>query len=198
MTSIEFLNNLSSQIFTQDNEYTSIPIFTVKELVTHIGIDTEYATEVEVVWINDGEIVGEDDTEEMTPTKLESMYNNGEDIPDGFYRTGIGYQSVIREVFLTRRAAEAYIKKQAHRHSGTLSLSVESAHRNPELREIRRLLSGPIQEGIASLQRMVEVAERPHGMSEESHRKSVFDVVMRSKAAIAAMNTDILGGKNEG
>jgi len=118
-------------------------------------------------------VVGDEagDYGDMTSTKLEEMHANGEEIPEGYFRTGAAMQWFMREAFFTRFAAEQYIATQAHRHSGQLRMYVESAHRNPQLRELRRLLSGPVLECVEALAAL-------------SGRPDEYAYMVRAKAAL--------------
>lgn len=146
---IEFLEELATRLREQDNECTSYPIYTVHEQVTINGLDTEYTDNV--AWFYDGSMVGETAYDEPTHSELEAAHYRGEDPPEGYTRTGIAHYWHMIEPFMTMDAAQAYIKSNSHRHSGDLRVYVESAHRNPEMRELRRLLAGPIVECIKTL-----------------------------------------------
>jgi hypothetical protein len=146
---IEFLEDLATKLREQDNVCTSYPIYTVQEQVTINGLDTAYTGEIG--WFYDGEMVGDTAFDEPTHSELEAAHDRGEDPPDEYIRTGIAHYWHMIEPFLTMDAANNYIQSNGHRHSGELRVYVESAHRNPEMRELRRLLSGPIVECIRSL-----------------------------------------------
>lgn len=152
MKATEFLANLAKQLNEQDNVCTSLPIYTVQEEVRIVGIDPDYTDSR--LWIDDAdsEIVNDDNRDDGEPTnaQLDAMWDNGDDT-DGYTRTGYIDQWEMRESFLTMDAAKDYIAGNSHRHRGALRVYVESAHRNPEMRELRRLLAGPVSECVAAL-----------------------------------------------
>lgn len=151
MSATEFLDNLAHQLRSQDNRYTSYPVYEVQEKVRVTGIDTDYTEDV--LWISpDSEIVGNDpEFDDLTHDQLEALHNEGSDVPDGYTRTGYAERWEQRESFLTLEAAESYIKTNKHRHDGELRVYVDSAYRNKEWQELRRLLAGPVQDCITAL-----------------------------------------------
>ena len=118
-------------VATQDNACTAHPIPTVQRLETIYGMDSGYADKH--AWIDDcSEVVTEGADE------LERKYQDGIDT-EPFTRVGIQTQWEHVETFFTVAAAEAFIAKRAGRNE-KLRVYIESAHRNPELREIRDYL----------------------------------------------------------
>lgn len=143
---IVFLKDLATKLREQDNYCTSYPIYTVQEQVVIAGFDADYTEEI--AWFYDGQMIGEESSERV---ELEAGHDRGEGPPYGHTRTGIAREWRMCEVFMTLDAANAYIGTNGHRHSSELRVYIESGHRNPELRELRRMLAGPIIECIQSL-----------------------------------------------
>lgn len=140
---IDFLNRIASELQDQDNAFTASPIYCIQEYVLVAGIDLDYAPSIG--WFDD------DGGALADPKKARALDRyrdrHGKE-PAGWTR--LGYEETWRHtgrVYLTVTAAEAFVgNSKKHR------VYVDSACRNHELKEIRRLLAGPIAECIAALQ----------------------------------------------
>lgn len=130
-----FTSDFAEQLRTQDNAITCDPIFVVQEKARDYGLDTDYCEGV--AWLHaDG--YGEVYDDEWQ--RLEADYLVTMEEPENFIRTGYRDRWEFVQPFFLRSSAEAYIKTQAHRHSGELRIYVESAYRNPEWQAIREAL----------------------------------------------------------
>lgn len=139
----EFLNRMATALCEQDNAYTASPIYCIQEEVLVAGIDTEYYSTVG--WFSeDGGVLAD----ARKARALERYYDRYGKEPDGWTRTG--YEYVWRytgRVYLTKAAADAFVGfSKKHR------VYVDSAFRNHELKEVRRLLSGPLAQCVQALQ----------------------------------------------
>lgn len=138
---IEFLSGLAAQLRSQDNEYTASPIYCIQERVLVAGIDTDYTSTVG--WFNEGDLADE----HMTRV-LDRYYRRYGKEPREWTRTGYEWcWHYTGTFYLTREAADAYVgDSRSHR------VYVDSACRNSELREVRRLLSGPLLSCVQALE----------------------------------------------
>lgn len=147
---IEFLNTLAYNLRRQDNAYTSYPIYEVQEAILIAGLDTAY-TET-IGWFHTDNFMAD----EAEAAELEAEFEKTGDEPPDWTRTGYDHRFQQVQSFLTLSAAEDYIKTNSHRHKGDLRVYVESAYRNTEWKELRRMLSGPVQDCIGALQAMLD------------------------------------------
>lgn len=140
----EFLARMAVNLREQSNEYTASPIYCIQERVLVAGIDLDYATTVG--WIDGDRNDGLAD-DHMTRV-LDRYYRRFNKEPDGWTRTG--YEWAWRytgRAYLTRAAADAFVgNSKKHR------VFVDSACRNHELKEVRRLLAGPLSQCVQALQ----------------------------------------------
>ena len=129
------LRELGKELLTQDNRATKDPVFLVQQRRRIYGLDSEYAEKF--TW------VGEDDYKEADPdtaARLEREFSEA-DYPDesfeGYIR--VGYQDIweTETVFFTLKGAEEYMKNQRHNLKHP-RIYVESAHRNPEWKMLRK------------------------------------------------------------
>lgn len=151
------LAKLAELIRTQDGACTSLPMFCVQKKVRIYGLDTDYTDSV--VWLD----CENDEVDEETFERLESLYDDGlteeddedeeddsgHEIKNTSGYTRVGYQDTWEFVtaFLTRDAADAYIRANRHRMKEP-RIYVESGYRNAEweiLRELPALVLAEIE-----------------------------------------------------
>lgn len=188
---ISFLNDLAHNLRNQDNQYTRLPTYEVQEKVRIYGICSDYTDDFE--WICDSEIVTNDESEEYTRDQLEAMHDNCEQVPDEYDRVGYIEREMCVATFLTEKAAEQYMVTNSHRHEGELRMYVNSAYRNPEWTELRRLLSGPLLGCVFALKNVTDELEKIHAYlvnntGNPSGPKENSNVVM-AKQALASLDT---------
>jgi hypothetical protein len=135
---------------TQNNAFTSDPIFTVQRKHRQYGMDSDYCEHF--AWFDAEEPehpLCDDTTDAEERAKyelLEKTYDGEIDWPEElgdeqmWTRTGYIDTWEFVQVFLTREAAEAYRKDQAH-NLGETRLYVESGYNNPEWKRLRALPS---------------------------------------------------------
>lgn len=130
----EALLALVEQLQTQHNDYTSYPIFLVQKKVVTSGFDTQYTDDIR--WVDsDGEFA---DSQEHA--RLEAGYEASLDEPDGWTRTGVQETWETAQTFLTRKAAEQYLKSNKHRLGEGARVYTDSAYRNHETQMLQRTL----------------------------------------------------------
>jgi hypothetical protein len=140
------LTDLVELLETQDNAITSDPLFTVQRKHRQYGMDTDYCENF--AWFDAEEPshpVCDDDPEEHSKYELlEKAYDGTIDWPETFgseemwSRTGYIDRWEFVQAFLTREAAEAYRRNQAH-NLGETRVYVESGYNNPEWKRLRAL-----------------------------------------------------------
>lgn len=170
--SIEFLRDLADKLRTQDNRYTSSPNYCIQEHRLITGIDQDYTDQIGWFDNDDGQ-----QADEKKSKALERYYDRYNKEPEGWTRTG--YDRQWRHtgiVFLTLDAARAYVTKNPHRHEYEIRVYTNSHYRNPEMREVRRLLAGPVYECVKALELAAQI----------NHYGSVENAKARD-AAIAAL-----------
>lgn len=146
---IEFLRHLATKLQTQDNAYTASPNYTIQENVLICGIDEDYGGEIG--WF------GEEATEPLDKNSrkyraLERYYDKYSREPDGWTRCGYEFRWKYTGIsFLTHEAAHAYVERCNHRHTYPIRVYVDSHYRNAEMKEVRRLLAGPVADCIEAL-----------------------------------------------
>lgn len=146
--SIEFLQSLAEKLRTQDNLCTASPNYTIQEEHIVSGLDLDYFPEVG--WFHsDGDGYPAEGEEAK---QLEAEYEKTGNEPTDWNRTGyIKSWEYTGMAFLTKAAADAYVAQCAYRHRRPIRVYVDSHYRNPEMKEVRRLLAGPVQECINAL-----------------------------------------------
>jgi len=151
-SAIKFLADLAEKLQTQDNACTASPNYCIQEHVLICGIDEDYGGQMG--WFSDGD---EYPAEGKKHAALERYYRLFDKEPRNWTRCGYAFKWRYTGInFLTHDAAHAYAKDGRHRHTYDLRVYVDSHYRNHEMREVRRLLSGPVQECIAQLQAMLD------------------------------------------
>lgn len=130
----ETIKRIGELLRTQHNSYTANPVFCVQTLRRRYGFDPDYCSDV--VWLYDdhGEV---EDPEEID--RLNEAYEAGDDI-DNCYRTGYEDSRETVAVFLTRDAAEEYIRANGHRLHDPI-VWVDSAYRNYEWQDVVAFLA---------------------------------------------------------
>lgn len=140
---------LTHELTTQDNAFTSDPIFVVQQKRVRFGMDMDYCEHF--AWVDsEGEREIRDDTtdaeDQATLALLEKAYNAEIDWPDElgdeelWTRTGYDVQWEFVQPFLTRAAAEQFRADQAH-NLGESRVYVESGYNNPEWKLLRQLVA---------------------------------------------------------
>jgi len=140
MTSIEFLADLAEKLRTQDNAYTASPNYCIQENRLICGIDEDYGGKVG--WFNED---GGRQADGRKEKALERYYDRYGKEPDGWTRCGYEHRWQYTGMsFLTHDAAHGYVVNNKHRHEDEIRVYVDSHYRNREMKEIRRLLAGPV------------------------------------------------------
>lgn len=159
------INNLES-ILTQNHLSTEAPIYTVyskQEIVVDGDYDYDYA-----VYIRSNRISEHDELDCETYQELESAYNNATDYriirvdsegeqveylfpddpfddeekfdPDEWEQKFIKLVDRFEQAFFVRENAENFLASQSHNLGDGAFIYVESAWRNPEWQQIRKML----------------------------------------------------------
>ena len=123
------LEALVADLLTQDNAATSDPYYTVQQRVRDWGIDPDYHEHTGSAWICDGE------EQDLDAFLAESGMAGP---PDDWTEVHFRYRWEHVHAFLTQDAALAFMKREAHNH-GPMRTWVESACRNPQMRQLRAL-----------------------------------------------------------
>ena len=142
MTSIDFLTDLAEKLRTQDNAYTASPNYCIQENRLICGIDEDYGGKV-------GWFAEESNNPEAEGSRkhraLERYYDKHGHEPNGWTRCTYEYRWTYTGIsFLTHAAAHAYVKQCNYRHTYEIRVYVDSHYRNREMKEVRRLLAGPV------------------------------------------------------
>lgn len=155
--SIEFLRNLAQQLQTQDNAYTASPNYCIQEHVQEVGIDMDYAQ-------NEGWFNHDDEYQQADDKKakaLDRYYDRYGKEPEGWTKLGYTWKWKYTGInFLTHDAAHAYASSNQHRHKNELRVYVDSHYRNHEMREVRRLLAGPVAKLLDTFSELLPLLER--------------------------------------
>ena len=155
--SIEFLRQLATQLQEQDNAYTASPNYCIQEHVQEVGIDMDYAHSEG--WFNhDDEYQQADDKKAKA---LDRYYDRYGKEPEGWTKLGYAWKWRYTGIsFLTHDAAHAYVANNSHRHENELRVYVDSHYRNHEMREVRRLLAGPVAKLLDTFSELLPLLER--------------------------------------
>jgi len=147
----EFLDNLAQELNTQKNYSTKDPIYIIEERRLFPVASSEQADTFQ--WVNyNGEIASDEFAQE-----LEDAFEHGKGIPSKWKKEWLHEEWVLTQhVHLTLKAAQNYLKGKCGSELGdsNFRLYVDSAHDNYELREIRRLLSGPLHQCLNELRKI--------------------------------------------
>jgi len=135
----DHLLEMSANMKTQDGRMTAEPIYVVQERKRIYGIDEEWTDDI--VWLFDGEEVNEQVFgEEFEKVKEYYDYHlHLRDYPD-WARTGYVDIWENHQPFFTEKGAQSYIDANRHRLTDP-RIYVDSAYRNQEWIDIRRMLS---------------------------------------------------------
>jgi len=146
---IEFLSRLSAALNTQDNEYTASPIYCIEEHVLVTGLALEYAPNVGWMHSEDGL------ADEQTTRDLDRHYRHFGSEPEEWTRTGYEWDwRYTGQFYLTRAAANAFVG-----NNKKYRVYIDTACRNHELKQVRRLLAGPLLRCVKLLQEIGESIE---------------------------------------
>ena len=160
MKPIDFLNDLAQKLHSQDNAYTSLPVYCIQEKMLICGIDEDYGGNVG--WFSEEARFPEDESSRKHRA-LERYYDRYSKEPDGWTRCGYVFRWKYTGIsFFTKEAADKYVKERAYNHTYGVRVYVDSLYRNPEMREIRRLLAGPIPNCITILKEVTDELRQLH------------------------------------
>lgn len=146
---LEQIKEIQERLRTQDNYSTSWPLYCVMETKEIWGMEEDFDDNgARWAYIDDGEVK---DTKIIAA--LNSLWSEVADddysvevIDDGgdersvsleqFRRFYFVTKDFVVQTFFTEIAAKDYIEKNSHRHSGKLSMYVDSAYRNTEMQNL--------------------------------------------------------------
>jgi len=134
---VAWLVDLGHELRTQDGRITADPYFLVQEEVRDHGYDPDYSDTAE--WVN-----AESDYEIADAKQyaiLDARDGDGHEDDAGWVKVYYQTRWEFVQAFLTEKGANAYIECNAHRHTGPLRTYAESAHRNTEIKLLRRALA---------------------------------------------------------
>jgi len=131
---LEFLKRLAEEINAQENYGTADPIYCIQELKSIPVVIPNDDTKTQ--WVSDDGEVAEGEQADMLQAYwekygMEPNHWNLEHFREEWVHTG--------QTYLTLKSARDFIEG-----NDNLRVYVNSAHNNHEIREIRRLLSGPL------------------------------------------------------
>lgn len=154
MSALKQLAALAAEIRTQDNACTADPIFMVQERVITYGMDPEYADDHQIVWLD---VNAEyEECEPKLSRRLEKLYcyswdaTVGKKLKERYQRTAKAEHWQHVQPFLTKAAAEDWIKRNSHNYTKGLRVYVESAYRNAEWKLMRQAILELAPEGGAA------------------------------------------------
>lgn len=147
MSAIDFLSDLAQKLREQDNLCTASPIYCIQEHQQVVGIDPDYTDNIGFFSCEDGR-----QAEGKELEGLEARYDEDFEVPEGWNRAGYDWRWQYTGLsFLTHDAAHGYVANNKHRHEDEIRVYVDSAYRNREMKEVRRLLAGPLLECVKLL-----------------------------------------------
>lgn len=156
---IDFLAALAERLQTQDNLCTASPNYTIQEHHLITGIDEDFGPTMGWFDCEDGAAPASG-RKAKALDRYRARYGKE---PEGWTRTGYEYRWTPTGIsFLTHDAAKAYLANQKHRHQHEIRIYVDSHYRNPEMREVRRLLSGPVLACITALREVTAELQQLH------------------------------------
>lgn len=143
----EALKKIAGLLKTQNNRITAEPIWCIyerKRVVKPAGCGSESG------WIIDGDLLSEEEANDLAEEWREDKENEAEDLTDGEIildkLEGVGCDFSIEEVlvgegqyYFTEEEAELHLRSNKH-HYGDAFTYVQSAWRNPEWALIRAVL----------------------------------------------------------
>lgn len=130
----EELQEISIQLKTQHNSYTTLPIYTVQQRRRMYGMDPDYGGEVVWIYSDEG-----DEVDKVKADRLEEQYTETCDIPEDYIRTSYIDTWEYVTMFFTRKAAQEYIDKY-HYNMNDPRIYVDSGYRNKEWELVRNHL----------------------------------------------------------
>lgn len=182
--SIDFLRELAERLQTQDNAYTASPNYCIQENRLHCGVDEDYGGAVG--WFEDESSAPLDESTRKHRA-LERYYDKFGCEPSGWTRCGYEYRWVYCGInFLTHAAAHDYVAQCNYRHTYEIRVYVDSHYRNREMKEVRRLLAGPVADVIEAA---VSLAERLPSGARQLENYFAKAELSRIRAALAALET---------
>ena len=130
-------------ILTQDNQCTADPIFEVRVNRRITGMDTDYADEDQIVWIDSLNDHCLADAEEFA--HLETAYQEDMTIPEGWIRTGFILREEVVTSCFTRKGCEDFLERNGHNLRGRDIVGepfiyVNTLWRNQEMIDVRNAL----------------------------------------------------------
>lgn len=140
----EELLEIGRKLLTQDNACTDTPVFVVAETRRISGMDPEY-TDKFFYWDSENQCEPDDDELAM----INGCGLRGGAIPEPWEKVWYVVKEFDVQWFFTADAAEDYIKRNSHRHSGPLHISVDWGGRNNEWKAVRNFLMAAAK-GVAS------------------------------------------------
>jgi len=140
---LEFLKRLAEEINTQENYGTAEPIYSIQELKsTPVAIPGDHT---KTHWFNDNGEVAEGEQANM----LQAYWEKHGMEPEGWNLEHFREEWVhTGRVYLTLQSARDFVEGSG---DDDLRVYVDSAHYNHEIKELRRLLSGPLLQSVRAL-----------------------------------------------
>lgn len=176
-TALAFLQDLAVKLQTQDNAYTSLPNYCIEEQKLVCGLDEDYGATIG--WFGDDCNHPE---EGRRAAALDRYYARYGKEPRDYRRIGYEFSWEHTGIsFLTKAAADQYIATKKYKHTYDIRVYVDSHYYNPELRNVRRLLAGPVAacvEALIDARRLIELTVPFEG-----------DVTRRIDKALASLDT---------
>lgn len=185
---IEFLRQLAEKLQTQDNAYTASPNYCIQEHVLVCGIDEEYGGKIG--WFEEEATRPLDETTRKHRA-LERYYDKHGREPDGWTRCGYEFKWRYTGMsFLTHDAAHDYVQQCGYRHTYPIRVYVDSHYRNYEMREVRRLLSGPLADILNSFRALLPLLERDSYRAVTGiYSQDTWGAIIEAKSLLSALDT---------
>jgi len=141
----EEFEKIGLAIKTDDFQGTNTHIFVVTETQKIWGMDSDYSEDYEFKEIDSGKYLSADDEQNEALENLSKNYetlrleDEDGDVShwDKFYYIE---KDFIVQFFFSQAAAEEFIEKNKHRHSGKLGWEVDWLGRNQEMKLVREFL----------------------------------------------------------
>lgn len=145
-----FRTTIRTNLRTQDNRATHLPVFCVQQRRRIWGMDPAYAMD-NIVWVDENADYAEV-TDEGETAALEELWNDTGEEPDGYRRTAyVDVWDFVTACF-TEKGAEDYLRLNGHNLTEP-RIYVESAHRNHEWEVVRDFLMADVPELLPVLER---------------------------------------------
>lgn len=138
-TLVAFAADRGALLRAQDNASTSHPVYVVESRDRIYGVDPDYGCDT--IWCEEhGDY---DEVPADLAAHLEAGHEKGLDPPEGYVRFGYLDRWTFVTACLTRVAAEAFCKRQAHNYrKRPLRVFVYSGNENHEWIQLRLALAG--------------------------------------------------------